>query len=241
MRSFCLPQVNQCSSCWIFSFLVWLWNGKYIFCVVFLSICSFWLLLWYKQVLRNMYLYRGKQPLQSHRGEVMKVLPERELLVLCGTLLQPGGHSVFLGAHWHRAGWEQSHFLNIRHGLVGNWRSFLFWLHELLKSQERGKWRTGIHLGQLNPRPIFFFHFHLGELYFMPTSYPSAYTPRGSLYKLIDPARFVIKDVFPCKFFYSYHSPAITVKEYQVPLIQNHWHLHPVLGFCLHTVPLVQL
>ncbi|KAL9863802.1 LOW QUALITY PROTEIN: HHIP-like protein 2 [Geothlypis trichas] len=28
-----------------------------------------------------------------------------------------------------------------------------------------------------------------GELYFMPTSYPSAYTPRGSLYKLIDPAR----------------------------------------------------
>lgn len=28
-----------------------------------------------------------------------------------------------------------------------------------------------------------------GELYFMSTSYPSAYAPHGSLYKLVDPAR----------------------------------------------------
>ncbi|CAN8203223.1 unnamed protein product [Coccothraustes coccothraustes] len=36
---------------------------------------------------------------------------------------------------------------------------------------------------------FFFFHFPLGELYFMSTSYPSACTPCGSFYKLIDPAR----------------------------------------------------
>uniref|UniRef100_A0A672VBY9 HHIP like 2 n=1 Tax=Strigops habroptila TaxID=2489341 RepID=A0A672VBY9_STRHB len=44
-----------------------------------------------------------------------------------------------------------------------------------------------------------------GELYFLSTSYPSAYAPHGSLYKFIDPARLV-KMFFHAKFFYNHHT-----------------------------------
>lgn len=49
----------------------------------------------------------------------------------------------------------------------------------------------------------------------MSTSYPSAYAPHGSLYKFIDPARLVIKDVFsmPNSSIITIHSLAITVER----------------------------
>lgn len=56
-------------------------------------------------------------------------------------------------------------------------------------------WEGGFSLGTCIWK-CFFFHFHLGELYFLSTSYPSAYAPHGSLYKIVDPARLVIKDGF---------------------------------------------
>uniref|UniRef100_A0A8C9FSM3 HHIP like 2 n=1 Tax=Pavo cristatus TaxID=9049 RepID=A0A8C9FSM3_PAVCR len=75
-----------------------------------------------------------------------------------------------------------------------------------MKRQETGKSGTGFQFGHLNLKLLFFLHFHLGELYFMSTSYPSAYAPHGSLYKFVDPARLVTKDVFNVKFLCNHHT-----------------------------------
>lgn len=72
-----------------------------------------------------------------------------------------------------------------------------------MKRQETEKWNR-VSVWTLESETAFL-HFHLGELYFMSTSYPSAYAPHGSLYKLVDPARLVTKDVFNVKFFCNHH------------------------------------
>lgn len=72
------------------------------------------------------------------------------------------------------------------------------------ETENREKWNW---VSVWTPEPeTAFLHFHLGELYFMSTSYPSAYAPHGSLYKFVDPARLVTKDVFNVKFFCNHHT-----------------------------------
>jgi len=46
---------------------------------------------------------------------------------------------------------------------------------------------------------IFVFAFSEGELYFLATSYPSAMSPFGTLYKFVDPSRYVYFDTY-CQF-----------------------------------------
>lgn len=43
---------------------------------------------------------------------------------------------------------------------------------------------------------MFVFAFSEGELYFLATSYPSAMSPFGTLYKFVDPSRYVYFDAY---------------------------------------------
>lgn len=126
------------------------------------SICSFWLLLWYKQVLKiHIYTEEGNL-LEGHWHEVMKVL-----LGYCAWLRaacsaqNSRDRLVTLRVHLHWPEWDQSPLLGRktqqREGLKG-FSSLTTRITEE-PGKTGGKWRThqGAQLAHSNVRLAFFF------------------------------------------------------------------------------------